>query len=142
VPLSVEEVDPADGRRAELTVVLVHGFALDRRSWHYQRRDLALCTEPRVRQVLYDHRGHGHSGRPNPRSCTIEQIRRATSSGVAVPRRLDTSSSSSSVGSVRVVIWSISTCSSTTPTSSDSKATYQLERPRPQPRPAVNTDEP
>jgi pimeloyl-ACP methyl ester carboxylesterase len=76
VPLSVEEVDPSDGGRAELTVVLVHGFALDRRSWHYQRRDLALCTEPRVRQVLYDHRGHGRSGRPNPRSCTIDQVGR------------------------------------------------------------------
>jgi pimeloyl-ACP methyl ester carboxylesterase len=76
VPLSVEEVDPADGGRAELTVVLVHGFALDRRSWHYQRRDLALCTEPRARQVLYDHRGHGRSGRPNPRSCTIDQLGR------------------------------------------------------------------
>src|SRR6266568_6717792 len=41
VPLSVEEVDPNDGGRAELTVVLVHGFALDRRSWHFRRRDLA-----------------------------------------------------------------------------------------------------
>ncbi|HEY4457080.1 MAG TPA: alpha/beta fold hydrolase, partial [Pseudonocardiaceae bacterium] len=76
VPLSVEEVDPADGGRADLTVVLVHGFALDRRSWHYQRRDLAFGTEPRVRQVLYDHRGHGRSGRPNPRSCTIDQLGR------------------------------------------------------------------
>jgi pimeloyl-ACP methyl ester carboxylesterase len=76
VPLSVEEVDPNGGGRPELTVVLVHGFALDRRSWHFQRRDLADLVDPRVRQVLYDQRGHGRSGRPNERSCTIEQLGR------------------------------------------------------------------
>jgi pimeloyl-ACP methyl ester carboxylesterase len=76
VPLSVEEVDPNDGGRAELTVVLVHGFSLDRRSWHFQRRDLADCADPRVRQVLYDQRGHGRSGRPDERSCTIDQLGR------------------------------------------------------------------
>jgi len=74
VPLSVEEVDPNDGGRAELTVVLVHGFALDRRSWHFQRRDLADSVDPRVRQVFYDQRGHGESGRPSERSCTIDQL--------------------------------------------------------------------
>ncbi|HEX4702772.1 MAG TPA: alpha/beta hydrolase [Pseudonocardiaceae bacterium] len=75
VPLSVEEVDPTDGKPA-LTVVLVHGFALDRRSWHFQRRDLADLGDPRVRQVLYDQRGHGKSGRPSERSCTIDQLGR------------------------------------------------------------------
>jgi pimeloyl-ACP methyl ester carboxylesterase len=74
VPLSVEEIDPADGARAELTVVLVHGFALDRRSWYYQRRDLAERQDPAVRQVLYDQRGHGRSGVPSERSCTIDQL--------------------------------------------------------------------
>ena len=58
LPLSVEEVDPADGGRADLTVIEVHGLALSRRCWHFQRRDLAKLTEPRVRQVLYDQRGH------------------------------------------------------------------------------------
>jgi pimeloyl-ACP methyl ester carboxylesterase len=76
VPLAVEEVDPADGGRADLTVVLVHGFALDRRSWYYQRRDLAASTKPGVRQVLYDQRGHGRSGVPSERSCTIDQLGR------------------------------------------------------------------
>ncbi len=74
VPLSVEEVDPADGGAAGLTVVLVHGFALDRRCWHFQRRDLARLTDPRVRQVLYDQRGHGRSGRSAAESSTIEQL--------------------------------------------------------------------
>ncbi len=76
VPLSVEEIDPADGRWPELTVVLVHGFALDRRSWYYQRRDLAESVDPRVRLVLYDQRGHGRSGVPSEKSCTIEQLGR------------------------------------------------------------------
>jgi pimeloyl-ACP methyl ester carboxylesterase len=76
VPLSVEEVDPADGGTPELTVVLVHGFALSRRCWHFQRRDLAKLTAPRVKQVLYDQRGHGRSGRAPEASCTIEQLGR------------------------------------------------------------------
>jgi pimeloyl-ACP methyl ester carboxylesterase len=74
VPLAVAQVDP-DGR-AELTVVLVHGFALDQRSWYYQRRDLPRGTDPRVRLVLYDQRGHGRSGSPPSRSCTIDQLGR------------------------------------------------------------------
>ena len=74
VPLSVEEVDPADGGEPELTVVLVHGFTLNRRCWHFQRRDLARLDNPRVRQLLYDQRSHGRSGRAPAESCTIEQL--------------------------------------------------------------------
>ncbi|QTR01420.1 alpha/beta hydrolase [Saccharothrix algeriensis] len=73
-PLSVEEVDPVDGGEPEITAVLVHGFALDRRCWHFQRRDLAELTGPRVRQVLYDQRGHGRSGWSTTGTCTIEQL--------------------------------------------------------------------
>ncbi|MGB3439058.1 MAG: alpha/beta hydrolase [Actinophytocola sp.] len=76
ISLSVEEVDPADGGKPELTVVFVHGFALDRRSWHFQRKALARLTEPRVRQVLYDHRSHGRSGRANEASSTIDRLGR------------------------------------------------------------------
>ncbi|MGH4018596.1 MAG: alpha/beta fold hydrolase [Pseudonocardiaceae bacterium] len=76
VPLSVEEVDPADGGTPEATVVLVHGYTLDRRCWHFQRRDLARSTAPRVRLVLYDHRSHGRSGRSDRHACNIEQLGR------------------------------------------------------------------
>ena len=76
IELSVEEVDPADGGKPALTVVFVHGFALDRRSWHFQRKALSRLTEPRVRQVLYDQRSHGRSGRANEASSTIEQLGR------------------------------------------------------------------
>jgi pimeloyl-ACP methyl ester carboxylesterase len=75
IELSVEEVDPASGK-PELTVVFVHGFALDRRCWHLQRQALARLAEPRVRQVLYDQRSHGRSGRANETSSTIDQLGR------------------------------------------------------------------
>jgi pimeloyl-ACP methyl ester carboxylesterase len=76
VQLSVEELDPADGGAAELTVVLVHGFALDRRSWLFQRHELAHSTAPRVRQVLFDQRSHGRSGRSHPDACRLGQLGR------------------------------------------------------------------
>ncbi|MGH3940255.1 MAG: alpha/beta fold hydrolase [Pseudonocardiaceae bacterium] len=76
VPLSVEEVDPADGGAPAFTVVLVHGYTLNRRCWHFQRLDLAECAAPRVRQVLYDQRSHGRSGHSLRRACTIEQLGR------------------------------------------------------------------
>jgi pimeloyl-ACP methyl ester carboxylesterase len=72
--LSVEEVDPADGGKPDLTVVLVHGFALSRACWHFQRRDLAAMTGPRVAQVLYDHRSHGRSERSTEADSTIEHL--------------------------------------------------------------------
>jgi pimeloyl-ACP methyl ester carboxylesterase len=74
VRLSCEEIETPPGRTAELTVVLVHGFALDRRTWHFQRRFLAQTTGPTVRQVIYDQRSHGRSERAPRSSCTIEQL--------------------------------------------------------------------
>ncbi|WP_165960220.1 alpha/beta fold hydrolase [Actinocrispum wychmicini] len=76
VPLWVEEVDPDDGGTPDITVVLVHGFAVSRLSWHFQRRMFAEQTDPRVRQVLYDQRSHGRSGRASEESSTIEQLGR------------------------------------------------------------------
>ncbi|MEV4317553.1 alpha/beta hydrolase [Actinocrispum sp. NPDC049592] len=76
VPLSVEEIDPDDGGTPEITVVLVHGFAVNRLCWHFQRRMFAEQTQPRVRQVLYDQRSHGRSGRASEESSTIEQLGR------------------------------------------------------------------
>jgi pimeloyl-ACP methyl ester carboxylesterase len=72
VRLSCEEIE-SDGKTA-LTVVLVHGFALDRRTWHFQRSFLARLTDPRVRVVLYDQRSHGRSERAPRESCTIDQL--------------------------------------------------------------------
>lgn len=80
VRLSCEEIVGAGGKadgRADgktLTVVLVHGFALDRRTWNLQRSYLAGLTDPAVRVVLYDQRSHGRSERAPRESCTIEQL--------------------------------------------------------------------
>jgi pimeloyl-ACP methyl ester carboxylesterase len=73
VRLSCEEIEPVAGR-ATLTVVLVHGFALDRRTWHFQRGSLPELTAPSVRQVVYDLRSHGRSERAVRETCTLEQL--------------------------------------------------------------------
>jgi len=72
--LSCEVIEPTGDRPAEVTVVLVHGFALDRRCWHFQRLALATTASPRTRVVLYDHRSHGRSERTDRASCTIDQL--------------------------------------------------------------------
>jgi pimeloyl-ACP methyl ester carboxylesterase len=73
VRISCEEIEARDGRPA-LTVVLVHGFALDRRTWHFQRQSLPALSDPSIRVVLYDQRSHGRSERAHRESCTIEQL--------------------------------------------------------------------
>lgn len=75
IRLAVEEVPPDDpDAEPELTVVLVHGFAQDRKCWHFQRRMLAGLTDPAVRVVLYDQRRHGRSDQCPARACTIAQL--------------------------------------------------------------------
>jgi pimeloyl-ACP methyl ester carboxylesterase len=76
IRIACEEIAPADGRRPALTVVFVHGFALDRRTWHFQRQAMAKLIEPPVRQVLYDQRSHGRSERAPRESCTVDQLGR------------------------------------------------------------------
>lgn len=71
VPLAVREVGPAD---AETTVIFVHGYCLRMSSWHFQRRTLEQQWGSSIRMVFYDQRGHGRSGEPSPRSCTIAQL--------------------------------------------------------------------
>lgn len=67
VPLHVE-VDEAD---SALTVVLVHGYALNLDCWHFQR---AANRRVGIRTVLYDQRSHGRSGRTSREHATIEQL--------------------------------------------------------------------
>jgi pimeloyl-ACP methyl ester carboxylesterase len=83
VPLHVEvdELDPtlvsgkgarARRRHAELTVVFVHGYALNLDSWHFQR----AAYRGLVRTVFYDQRSHGRSGRSSEDNATIEHCGR------------------------------------------------------------------
>ena len=82
VPLHVEidELDPtlvggkglrARRRHAELTVVFVHGYALNLDSWHFQR----AAYRGLVRTVYFDQRSHGRSGRSTEDNANIEQTR-------------------------------------------------------------------
>jgi pimeloyl-ACP methyl ester carboxylesterase len=69
VRLHVETHGPAG---ASVTIVLLHGWCLDRRTWHHQIRTLRERGDVRV--VAYDARGHGRSGATLLRSATLGQL--------------------------------------------------------------------
>lgn len=72
VRLHVESSGPAD---ADVTVVLVHGWCLDKRTWHRQTAALPAALGPiRARMLAYDQRGHGRSSSTRLRSATIAQL--------------------------------------------------------------------
>jgi pimeloyl-ACP methyl ester carboxylesterase len=66
VRLFVETSGPAD---APVTVVLLHGWCLDRRTWHHQVEALRGA-----RVVAYDARGHGRSGATRLKSATLARL--------------------------------------------------------------------
>ncbi len=69
VVLHAQVAGPAD---SPVTVVLVHGYVVDSRCWHYQWHEL----QGAVRVVCYDQRAHGRSGRGKRESSTIDQLGR------------------------------------------------------------------
>jgi pimeloyl-ACP methyl ester carboxylesterase len=71
VTLFVEAFGPAD---AEVTVVLLHGWCLDRRTWHQQIAALRELGPKQPRVIVYDTRGHGRSGPTRLRSATLGQL--------------------------------------------------------------------
>jgi pimeloyl-ACP methyl ester carboxylesterase len=66
-------VDTYGPREAPLTVVLLHGWCLDRRTWHHQIAALQ-AMDPAPRVIAYDARGHGHSSATRLRSATLGQL--------------------------------------------------------------------
>ena len=72
VDLHVEEHGPDD---AEAVLVLAHGYTQASRLWGGVVRGL-LEARPRLKVVVYDHRGHGRSGRATQDSATLEQLGR------------------------------------------------------------------
>jgi pimeloyl-ACP methyl ester carboxylesterase len=62
------EVD--EGPADEFTLVFVHGYGLNLDCWHFQR----LHFRGQLRQVLYDQRSHGRSGRSEAELCRIPQL--------------------------------------------------------------------
>ncbi|WP_194288665.1 alpha/beta fold hydrolase [Ornithinicoccus halotolerans] len=80
VPLHVEVDEPGEaaepdglrtGTAPRATVVLSHGYTLDRRCWVYQRRALRAAG---YRVVVWDQRGHGLSGRGEGSSYQVDQL--------------------------------------------------------------------
>ena len=59
VPLSVRD---CGSRAAGHTVVLLHGFCLNKDSWNIQMTQLIRHWGNNIRIISYDHRGHGDSG--------------------------------------------------------------------------------
>ncbi len=70
----VDEVAPyAVGkrrRRDDVTLVFVHGFALNLDCWHFQRE----AFRGKHRMVFYDQRSHGRSERSDRQHANIEQL--------------------------------------------------------------------
>lgn len=76
VPLHVEieeyAAPPDQPRRPAppLSIVFVHGYALNLDCWHFQRAGYRSL----VRSVFYDQRSHGRSGRSDRHHATIDQL--------------------------------------------------------------------
>ena len=71
VRLNVESHGPTD---APLTVLLLHGWTLDARTWRRQVADLPAAVGRPVRIIAYDTRGHGRSGGTAMRGATLAQL--------------------------------------------------------------------
>jgi pimeloyl-ACP methyl ester carboxylesterase len=66
------EVDEPDAGAPDVTVIFIHGFALNHDCWHFQR----AAYRGLVRTVFYDQRSHGRSGRSSRKNATIDQLGR------------------------------------------------------------------
>ncbi|WP_326556491.1 alpha/beta fold hydrolase [Micromonospora sp. NBC_01796] len=71
IRLEVEQVGPAT---APITVVLLHGWTLDHRTWHRQVSALVENLGDAVRIISYDARGHGRSGVSNLGTATLARL--------------------------------------------------------------------
>lgn len=71
VRLHVTVSGPAD---AAVTVVLLHGWCLDRRIWRDQVAALGGMGRKAPRVIAFDARGHGRSGHTRLDSATLDQL--------------------------------------------------------------------
>jgi pimeloyl-ACP methyl ester carboxylesterase len=62
------EVD--DGPADDYTLLFVHGYGLNLDCWHFQRQHF----RGQLRQIFYDQRSHGRSGRSEAERCRIPQL--------------------------------------------------------------------
>jgi pimeloyl-ACP methyl ester carboxylesterase len=59
-----------EGEADDITLLYVHGYGLHMDCWHFQR----LHFRGQLRQVFYDQRSHGRSGRSEAELCRIPQL--------------------------------------------------------------------
>src|SRR6201987_1009409 len=71
VPLSVRD---CGSRTADHTVVLLHGFCLNKDSWNIQMAQLIRLWGNNIRIISYDHRGHGDSGNASMHTYRIDRL--------------------------------------------------------------------
>jgi pimeloyl-ACP methyl ester carboxylesterase len=71
VRLDVRAYGPSD---APVTVLLLHGWTLDSRTWHRQVAGLPGALGVPVRIITFDARGHGRSGSTPLRGATLAQL--------------------------------------------------------------------
>lgn len=71
VRLHIEAHGPAD---APVTVVLLHGWCQDRRTWQHQVAAMRVLGARRPRVITYDTRGHGRSGATRLAGATLAQL--------------------------------------------------------------------
>ena len=71
VPLSVRDWG---SRAADHTVVLLHGFCLNKDSWNIQMTQLIRRWGNNIRIISYDHRGHGDSGNAPMHTYRIDRL--------------------------------------------------------------------
>lgn len=71
VSLSVRDWGSRD---ADHTVVLLHGFCLDKESWNIQIAQLIRRWGNNIRIISYDHRGHGDSGNASMHTYRIDRL--------------------------------------------------------------------
>ena len=71
VPLSVRDWT---SRAAGHTVVLLHGFCLNKDSWNIQITQLIRRWGNNIRIISYDHRGHGDSGTASMHTYRIDRL--------------------------------------------------------------------
>ncbi|BCJ45103.1 alpha/beta hydrolase [Actinoplanes ianthinogenes] len=71
VRLHAEVSGPAD---APVTVILLHGWCLDRRTWRHQVTALSGLGRRAPRVIAYDTRGHGRSSATRRHAATLDQL--------------------------------------------------------------------
>jgi pimeloyl-ACP methyl ester carboxylesterase len=68
--LDAESATRSDENTGDVTLVFLHGYALNLHTWHFQRKHF----RGKHRMIFYDQRSHGRSGRSSAKLARIPQL--------------------------------------------------------------------